>query len=152
MLFSDLFILTLKVHRKEKFLFITGIGRLETLNSKEYDHHEANNDVNQEWWLWLDLGYGEYMHLCDIMFVAPLYQSEMLLQWRLFRGWRDVRNWLDLKALTLEPFCIVFSKQRLSRMHSQVGMRGHVVYKIVQEYQVFKYIKGYIFGFSINKI
>jgi hypothetical protein len=48
MLFSDLFILTLKVHRKEKFLFITGIGRLETLNSKEYDHHEANNDVNQE--------------------------------------------------------------------------------------------------------
>jgi hypothetical protein len=92
------------------------------------------------------------MHLCDIMFVAPLYQSEMLLQWRLFRGWRDVRNWLDLKALTLEPFCIVFSKQRLSRMHSQVGMRGHVVYKIVQEYQVFKYIKGYIFGFSINKI
>jgi hypothetical protein len=48
MLFSDLLILSLKVHRKEKFLFITGIGRLETLDCKEYDHHEANNYVNQK--------------------------------------------------------------------------------------------------------
>ncbi len=152
MLFSDLLILSLKVHRKEKFLFITGIGRLETLDSKEYDHHEADNYVNQKWWLWFDLGYGEYMHLCDIIFLASLYQSQVLLQWCLFREWRDMRDWLDLKALTLGTFCTVFTEQRLSRMRSQVGMRGHVVHKIVQEYQVFIYIKGDIISFSTDKI
>jgi hypothetical protein len=62
-----------------------------------------------------------------------------------------VRDWINLKALTLGSFRIVFTKQRLSRMGSQVGMGGHVVYKIVQEYQVFIYIKGDIISFSIDK-
>jgi hypothetical protein len=96
------------------------------------------------------LGHCEYMNLCDAFFVASLYQSEVLLERGLFGGWRNVRDWLDLETFARGIFCIVFALQRLSRMRSKVRIGGHVVYKIVQEYQVLIHIKRDIFSFSIR--